>query len=88
MLINEMMARRFWPDANPIGGRLTVEGNEYQVIGVVQDGRINDIHEPLEPYLYFSFAQRPRGEASHYRGDHSPPSTACGPDQAGNSVIG
>jgi len=64
VLINEMMARRFWPDTDPIGRHLVVEGSDYQVVGIVQDGRINDLHEPLEPYIYFSFAQRPSGEGA------------------------
>jgi len=64
VVINEMMARRFWPDTNPIGRHLVVEGSDYQIIGVVQDGRIEDIHEPLDSYLYFSFAQRPMGEGA------------------------
>jgi putative ABC transport system permease protein len=64
VLINEMMARRFWPGTDPIGRHLVVEGSDYQIIGIVQDGRINDIHEPLEPYIYFSFSQRPSGEGA------------------------
>jgi len=76
VLINEMMARRFWPDTDPIGRYLVVEGSDcrpsiacrpsakYQIIGVVQDGRIEDIHEPLDSYLYFSFAQKPVGEGA------------------------
>ena len=62
VVINEMMAHRFWHDSDPIGRHLVVEGGDYQIVGIVQDGRINDIHEPLEPYIYFSFAQRPLGE--------------------------
>ncbi len=64
LLINETMARRFWPNTDPIGRHLMVESNDYQVVGVVQDGRINALHEPLEPYIYFPFAQRPMWEAS------------------------
>jgi putative ABC transport system permease protein len=64
VLINEMMARRFWPDTDPIGRHLVAEGSDYQIIGIVQDGRINNIHEPLEPYIYFSFSQRPSGEGA------------------------
>jgi putative ABC transport system permease protein len=64
VLINETMARRFWPNADPTGRHLVVEGNDYQIIGLVQDGAINHIHESPEPYLYFPFAQRPMGEAS------------------------
>ena len=63
-IINESMARRFWPNTDPIGRHLLVEGADYQIIGLVQDGRINGIHEPPEPYIYFPFAQRPMGEAS------------------------
>jgi predicted permease len=64
VLINESMARRFWPNTDPIGRHLVVEGGDYQIIGLVQDGRINEIHEPPEPYIYFPFAQKPMGEAS------------------------
>ena len=64
VLVNEMMARRFWPDGDPIGRHLVVEGNDYQIVGIVQDGRIEDIHEPMESYIYFSFAQRPMEEGT------------------------
>jgi predicted permease len=64
VLINEMMAHRFWPGTDPIGRHFLVEGNDYQIIGIVQDGRIEEIHKPLEPYIYFSFAQRPTGEGA------------------------
>jgi predicted permease len=64
VVINEMMAHRFWHDSDPIGRHFVVEGGDYQIVGIVQDGRINDIHEPLEPYIYFSFAQRPLGEGA------------------------
>ena len=64
VLINETMARRFWPDADPTGRHLVVQGSDYQIIGLVQDGTINHIHESPEPYLYFPFAQMPMGEAT------------------------
>jgi putative ABC transport system permease protein len=63
-IINESMARRFWPNTDPIGRHFLVEGNDYQIVGLVQDGRINGIHENLEPYIYFPFAQKPMGEAT------------------------
>jgi predicted permease len=63
-IINESMAQRFWPNTDPIGRHFLVEGSDYQIVGLVQDGRIEGIHEPLEPYIYFPFAQRPMGEAT------------------------
>jgi putative ABC transport system permease protein len=63
-IINESMARRFWPNTDPIGRHILVEGADYQIVGSVQDGRVEEIHEPLEPYIYFPFAQKPMGETS------------------------
>ena len=63
-IINESMAQRFWPNSDPIGRHFLVGGSDYQIVGLVQDGRINGIHEPLEPYIYFPFAQKPMGEAT------------------------
>jgi putative ABC transport system permease protein len=63
-IVNESMARRFWPNTDPTGRHLLVEGGDYQIVGVVQDGRIVGIHEPPEPYIYFPFAQKPMGEAT------------------------
>jgi putative ABC transport system permease protein len=64
VLISNSMARRFWPNTDPIGRSIVVEGSEYQIIGLVQDGRIADIHEALEPYIYFPFAQKRTGDAA------------------------
>ena len=63
-IINESMAHRFWPNTDPIGRHFLVEGADYQIVGLVQDGRIEGIHESPEPYIYFPFAQRPTGEAT------------------------
>jgi predicted permease len=63
-IINESMARRFWPNTDPIGRHLLADGADYQIVGLVQDGRIEGIHEPPEPYVYFPFAQKSMGEAT------------------------
>jgi putative ABC transport system permease protein len=63
-IINESMAQRFWPNTDPIGRHFLVEGADYQIVGLVQNGRIEGIHESPEPYIYFPFAQRPMGEAT------------------------
>jgi predicted permease len=62
VVISESMARRFWPHTDPIGRSVVVEGSEYQIIGLAQDGRIADIHEAPEPYIYFPFAQKRTGD--------------------------
>lgn len=61
-LINETMARRYWANENPVGRLFRTRGprgDEYEIIGVVQDGKYNKFKESPEPYIYLSFAQNP-----------------------------
>jgi predicted permease len=64
VLINQSMASRFWPEGNPIGQWLRIGNGQYQVVGVVEDGKYLTIHEPPQPYLFFPFAQMFSNEAS------------------------
>jgi predicted permease len=60
VLISQTMARRFWPGKDAIGRHIVVEGKlDCQIVGVVEDAKINSIHEDPEPYIYFPFAQVP-----------------------------
>ncbi|HMD96443.1 MAG TPA: ABC transporter permease [Terriglobia bacterium] len=64
VLINQTMARRFWPRRDPVGQWLRIGKEQYQVVGVVEDGKYLTIHESSQPYLFFPFAQMFSGEAS------------------------
>lgn len=57
IVINEAMARRFWPGEDPIGQVLDV-GYETTVIGVVGDVRQAGLAEPVEPALYHHALQQ------------------------------
>jgi putative ABC transport system permease protein len=52
------MARRHWP-GDPVGQRLRIEnGNRLvQVIGVVADGKYDDVEEAQLPFMYFALEQ-------------------------------
>lgn len=63
-IIDEAMARRFWPHGNAIGRTIRVRGVPFQIVGIAEDAKINSIHEPFEPYMYFPFAQKPDGEGT------------------------
>lgn len=39
LIVNETMARQFWPGANPVGQIVEFEGEKWQVIGVASDIR-------------------------------------------------
>jgi len=59
VLISQTMARRFWSGKDPLSRHIVAEGKECQIVGVVEDAKINGIHEAPEPYMYFPFAQAP-----------------------------
>jgi putative ABC transport system permease protein len=65
-IINETLARDWWPDENPIGGRVVVgeyQGHQYfpasprEVIGVVGDVKGMLLDQPAPPTLYIPASQ-------------------------------
>jgi predicted permease len=58
VLINETMARRFWPGQDPLGKTVSVGSKTprlHTVIGVVKNAPINHIDDRPEPYLYLAY---------------------------------
>ena len=65
-IVSRTFAERMWPGENPIGKRVIMgrKGRiEREVVGVAENGRIADLGEPPEPYLFVPFAQMPQGFA-------------------------
>jgi macrolide transport system ATP-binding/permease protein len=61
-VINETMAKKFWPKEEALGRRFRSKDNrhnwaEFEVIGVVQDGKYKGIVEDPMPYFYKPLAQ-------------------------------
>jgi predicted permease len=57
VVINETMARRYWKDRNPVGGRLRAGPDWTTVVGVARDGKIRSLAEPATPVMYFPIHQ-------------------------------
>lgn len=65
VVVNETMAARLWPGEPPLGRVLRLGDREYEVVGVVPDGRYeNRLEITTPPYAYFSVAQAPRSAAT------------------------
>jgi putative ABC transport system permease protein len=61
VLINETMARRFFPDEDPIGKRLDISGPTYmrEIVGIVGDIKQESVRTPTPPQVYEPFMQKP-----------------------------
>ncbi|HUI56336.1 MAG TPA: ABC transporter permease [Bryobacteraceae bacterium] len=52
LIVNETMARQVWPGEDPLGRPVDLEGNTWQVIGVVRDIRSAFPLAPTQPAVY------------------------------------
>jgi putative ABC transport system permease protein len=63
-LISESLARRVWPDRDPIGesiefGNMDGDLRLLTIVGVVSDVRDSSLETPPQPTVYVTFRQRP-----------------------------
>jgi putative ABC transport system permease protein len=64
VIVSQSMARRFWPGKDAVGEHITADGKDCEIVGVVEDAKINQVHEAPEPYMYFPFGQQPDAEGT------------------------
>jgi predicted permease len=64
VVVSQTMAERFWPGQEVLGRQIVADGTACQIVGVVEDAKINSVHETPEPYMYFPFAQMHSGEGT------------------------
>ena len=71
VIVNEALARREWPNQDPIGQQITTSvrfigpmgavvmppATKYQIVGVVADVRNASLSQPSEPAMYFIYRQ-------------------------------
>jgi predicted permease len=62
-VINETMARKYWPDEDPVGQQITADMNSYwpkmTIVGVVRDIRLDGLDQTPWPEVFWPMAQLP-----------------------------
>lgn len=59
LIINQTMARRFWPNQDPLGKQINSGGNVGTVVGVVGDAKHYWLEEESKPQMYGAYSQQP-----------------------------
>jgi predicted permease len=63
-LVNQALAKKFWPNQNPIGCEVVVSGTRVEVVGLVDDGKYVFIWENPQAVLFRPLAQAAPGRAT------------------------
>jgi predicted permease len=73
VVVNETLAKLFWPGENPVGRRVKTYGGEAEVVGVVRDGRWSFSSGNPRAFAFFPLAQHYSGSmVVHVRGTLAP----------------
>lgn len=61
VIINQTLARSFWPEESPLGQHITMKDwgppLTGEIVGVVGDIKTSGLDEPVEPMIYWSYHQ-------------------------------
>jgi predicted permease len=59
-IVNEAMAKRFWPGINPVGQNFQRDSDVHhpiEIVGVVRNSRTEDLYSPISPAFYIPISQ-------------------------------
>lgn len=64
VIINRVLAQQLWPNTDPVGKRLLLQGDPMQVVGVVGDLRIWAMTDTNRPLVFYPLAQNYQGNVT------------------------
>jgi predicted permease len=77
-IIDDVLARRYWPAGDALGKRIETSGNRewLTIVGVVGGIKHNNLAEEKSPHIYIAFAQYPDSRAALVVRTAGPPNAA------------
>jgi predicted permease len=82
VVVNELFAKTYWPNQDPIGKRLRLAADKDKwrmVVGVAKTGKYVFISENPQPFLYLPFAQHPETRMVLLTETSADPAALAGP---------
>jgi len=84
-IVNETMARRYWPAGDALGRTIRLRdrtGPTLEVVGIARDGRYGSLLEAQQPFLFLPLAQRSRTAMTLMVHSRVDPTSLAGPVSA------
>ena len=81
-MVNETFARRYWSGADPLGKRISLNGDQgpwLEIVGVARDGKYGTLGEDPTPYFLVPLAQHYRGGVTLFVRTQNDPAQMLGP---------
>ena len=95
IIINDTMARSFWPDEDPLGQIMSIgvsvsdnEPTEWEIVAIVGDLKHFSLDSEAVPEMYLPHAQQPWTSMTLVARSSSDPTQLCGGDARPGSVAG
>lgn len=63
VIVNSAMAKKYWPDANPVGSRIRITNKSYgwsEIVGVAADVLEVGLDRPAKPMMFVPYQREPR----------------------------
>jgi predicted permease len=59
VIVNQTLARSLWPNQDPLGRSVMIDGRAYQVVGVSHDTQYHTQNQSPPPFVYLNYWQDP-----------------------------
>jgi putative ABC transport system permease protein len=80
VVVSKQFARQFFEGRDPLEQIIEIAGHRHRIVGIAQDGIVNEIGEARQPYMYLPFRRADYGETTFVletAGDPAPPTAAA-----------
>ena len=81
-IVNDVMAKKFWPDRDALGATITIQSTPAvtaEVVGIVRMTKTRELSEPPQPFLYLPLEQSRETRMTMFVNTDGDPAALSGP---------